>query len=103
MNEIGGKDPLRTLRWTTPLAIIIVGILYICATISWFTAVPLDTIRHSGTLVAALFFTSVFGDDAGALVLPALVALSAFGNLVAGLSTFTSKIIMPYHLTLLRV
>ncbi|KAI5480141.1 High-affinity methionine permease [Pseudohyphozyma bogoriensis] len=51
-NEIKGKDPLKTLRWTTPLSVIVVGILYIFATIR-------------------------------ARVLPALVAVSAFGNLVA--------------------
>ena len=44
---------------------------------------PLDTIRSSGTILAGLFFTEVFGDHAGARVLPALVALSSFGNILA--------------------
>ncbi|ORY81204.1 high affinity methionine permease [Leucosporidium creatinivorum] len=82
-NEIGGKNPLKTLRWTTPLAVIIVGTLYIFATMAYFAAVPLEKIKSSGTLVAALYFTEVFGERAGARVLPALVAISAFGNLVA--------------------
>lgn len=51
-NEIGGKDPLKTLRWSAPLSDIIVGILYIMCTISWFAAVPLEKIKTSGTLVS---------------------------------------------------
>lgn len=82
-NEIGGKDPLKTLRWTAPLSVVVVGILYHFATIAWFAAVPLEKIKGSGTLVAALFFTEVSGPNAGARVLPALVAVSSFGNLVA--------------------
>lgn len=45
-------------------------------------AVPLEKIRTGGTLVAALFFKEVFGEYAGAQILPVFVALSAFGNLM---------------------
>ncbi len=44
---------------------------------------PLETIRSSGTILAGLFFTEVFGNHAGARVLPALVSLSSFGNILA--------------------
>lgn len=76
--------------------------LYVLANVAYFAAVPAAEIKKSGTLVAALFFSKaraahtessrpatdhtelqVFGETAGARVLPALVSLSAFGNLIA--------------------
>lgn len=49
--------------------------------VAYFAAVPLEQIRTGGTLIAAKFFTAVFGSYAGTKVLPVFVALSAFGNL----------------------
>lgn len=55
----------------------------ILATVAYFAAVPLDTIRSSGTILAGLFYTEVFGTQAGARVLHAMFALSSFGNIIA--------------------
>lgn len=45
--------------------------------VAYFAAVPLDTFRKSGQLIAAVFFERVFGDYAGRRVLPVFVALSS--------------------------
>ncbi|KAK4706086.1 replication factor C subunit 2/4, partial [Phenoliferia sp. Uapishka_3] len=81
MNEV--KDPVKTLRWAAPASLSLVSVLYILANVAYLAAVPKDEIKSSGTLVAALFFSKVFGESAGSRVLPALVSLSAFGNLIA--------------------
>ncbi len=51
--------------------------------VAYFAAVPLEEAQASGQLLAAKFFSNVFGDYAGNRVLPVFVALSAFGNLVS--------------------
>jgi amino acid transporter len=47
------------------------------------SAVPKEEIRKSSLLTAALFFEKVFGNHASARALPALVAISAIGNILA--------------------
>ncbi|KAJ6534272.1 amino acid transporter [Mycena capillaripes] len=81
INEI--KNPVATVRSASSAALGLVSILYVLANVAYFAAVPAATIKTSGTLVAGLFFTNVFGRHAGARIFPALVALSAFGNLMA--------------------
>ena len=51
--------------------------------VAYIAAVPTEEAKKSGQLLAAKFFTAVFGDYAGARVLPVFVAMSAFGNLVS--------------------
>lgn len=79
MNEV--RDPVRTLKSAAPAAMIVVTGTYLLINLAYFSVVPLEEIRNSGQLVAALFFTRVFGDVAGRIVLPALVAVSALGNI----------------------
>ncbi|KAK6992933.1 amino acid transporter-like protein [Favolaschia claudopus] len=85
MNEIGGSaaERVRTIRSASGVSLGVVSVLYVLANVAYFAAVPGETIKESGTLVAGLFFTNVFGQHAGARVLPALISLSAFGNLMA--------------------
>ena len=45
--------------------------------------VPKSDIMTSGVTVASLFFTNVFGHAKGVKVFNLLIALSAFGNLIA--------------------
>lgn len=52
------------------------------ANVAYFAAVPASAIRESGELAAALFFEAVFGTKA-AKGLPALIAVSAAGNIMA--------------------
>lgn len=75
------KNPLPTLKKVAPLSLLIVSILYILANVAFFAAVPAEDIRNSDTLAAALFFEAVFGK--GAKGLPALIAVSAAGNIMA--------------------
>ncbi|KAJ7182389.1 amino acid/polyamine transporter I [Mycena crocata] len=81
INEI--NNPLVTVRSASSAALGIVSVLYVLVNVAYFAAVPAATIKKSGTLVAGLFFTNVFGRHAGARIFPALVSLSAFGNLIA--------------------
>lgn len=75
------QKPFKTLRFAAPVSLAIVSVLYILANVAYFAAVPADLIASSGELTAALFFQAVFG-DAGRF-LPALVAVSAAGNIMA--------------------
>ncbi|KAF2227757.1 high affinity methionine permease [Elsinoe ampelina] len=79
-NEIKNSFPL--LKKVAPISLIIVFILYVLANVAYFAAVPAAQIRESGELAAALFFEAVFGTRA-ARGLPALVAVSAAGNIMA--------------------
>ncbi|KAJ7753448.1 amino acid/polyamine transporter I [Mycena metata] len=81
INEI--ENPIPTAQSASSAALGLVSVLYVLANVAYFAAVPAATIKTSGTLVAGLFFTNVFGRHAGARVFPALVSLSAFGNLIA--------------------
>lgn len=55
VNEIGGKDPLKTLRWTTPLAVIVVGIL--CAFFFPFFDRNVLTNRELSDICATVIFS----------------------------------------------
>ncbi|KAL2193928.1 amino acid/polyamine transporter I [Corynascus similis CBS 632.67] len=77
------KNPKRTLTIAAPLAIGGVTILYVLANVAYFAAVSKSDLATSEVLVAGLFFRNVFGDSAGARSLPAFVALSNMGNVLA--------------------
>ncbi|KAL1642071.1 hypothetical protein SLS58_005659 [Diplodia intermedia] len=80
MNEI--KDPVRTIRRSAPLSLLIVAVLYMLCNVAYFAAVPKEDIMESEQVAASLFFTAIFGATA-AKGLNILVVLSAFGNLVS--------------------
>ncbi|KAG9203073.1 hypothetical protein G6514_003595 [Epicoccum nigrum] len=88
-NEI--KNPFSLLKKVAPLSLIIVFILYVLANVAYFAAVPAAEIRESGELAAALFFEAVFGTKA-AKGLPALIAVSAAGNIMAVIIGATRQI-----------
>lgn len=77
------KHPKKTLAVAAPLAIGGVTILYILANVAYFAAIPKAELATSEVLVAGLFFRNVFGNSAGARSLPAFVALSNLGNVLA--------------------
>jgi len=76
------KNPVRTLRIAAPVAIGIVGVLYMLANIAYFAAVPREEILSSGRILAASFFRNVFGRRAER-ALSVFVALSAYGNVLS--------------------
>lgn len=80
LNEV--KDPVRTLRSVTMTALLTACIMYFLVNVAYFLVVPLEELKGSGELIAALFFQRVFGARFGGRILPLAVALSAFGNVL---------------------
>ena len=80
LNEV--KDPVRTLKSMAPTALLTVTIFYLMLNIAYFIVVPLEEIKSSGELIAALFFQRIFGASVGSTLLPILVAISGAGNVM---------------------
>lgn len=79
VNEI--KHPVRTLKIAGPLGLGICGASFLFANISYFAAATPEEVSNSGQTVASLFMSKVFGSVAQR-VLSALIATSAFGNVM---------------------
>ncbi|KAI9003636.1 amino acid/polyamine transporter I [Gaertneriomyces semiglobifer] len=77
------KHPKRTLAIAAPSAVAGATVLYTLANVAYFAAIPKAELAESGVIVAGLFFRNVFGDTAGAKALPAFVAISNLGNVLA--------------------
>jgi amino acid transporter len=80
MNEV--KDPIRTLKSAAPIGLLTAFVLYLLINVAYFLVVPLDEIKQSGELIAALFFERTFGPTVGRTILPLAVAISAGGNVM---------------------
>jgi len=80
LNEV--RDPVRTLKSAATTALVTSCVLYFLINVAYFLVVPLDEIKHSGELIAALFFERTFGPRIGAVFLPLAVATSAIGNVM---------------------
>jgi amino acid transporter len=80
LNEV--KNPVRTLKSVSITALITACILYTLVNVAYFIVVPLDEIKSSGELIAALFFERCFGPGLGKKILPLAVALSGAGNVM---------------------
>jgi amino acid transporter len=76
------RNPRRTLKTAAPAAMITIFVFYMLLNVAYFVVVPLDEIKSSGELVAALFFNRILGPGIGARVLPVLIAFSAAGNVM---------------------
>ncbi|KAH7383448.1 amino acid permease-domain-containing protein [Cadophora sp. MPI-SDFR-AT-0126] len=85
LNEV--KDPVGTLKRVVPAALATACILYLLVNCAYFAVVPLDEVKESGQLIAALFFERVFGQNVGKTILPLAIAISAAGNVMV--VTFT--------------
>ncbi|EAW11065.1 high affinity methionine permease [Aspergillus clavatus NRRL 1] len=81
VNEV--KNPVKTLRWSAPISLLLVATLYILANIAYFSAVTKDEILNSKVVAASIFFQKVFGTSGASRALNILICLSAFGNLLA--------------------
>ncbi|KAK7743363.1 low-affinity methionine permease [Diatrype stigma] len=80
LNEV--KDPVRTLKSVSITALVTACLLYLLANVAYFAVVPIEEIKESGQLIAALFFERTFGVNVGRRILPLAVALSAGGNVM---------------------
>ncbi|KAL1871905.1 methionine permease [Diaporthe australafricana] len=76
------KNPVRTLKIAAPLAVGVIGILYMLVNISYFAAVPKEEMLAAKRLVAASLFRNVMGPTAER-ALSVFVALSALGNVLS--------------------
>ncbi|RYP66507.1 hypothetical protein DL769_006018 [Monosporascus sp. CRB-8-3] len=80
LNEV--RDPVRTLKSVSITALLTAWSPYLLANIAYFAVVPIEEIKASGQLVAALFFERTFGVNVGRRILSLAVALSAGGNVM---------------------
>lgn len=93
MNEV--KDPVKTLKSAATTALLTAAILYLLVNVAYFLVVPLEDIKDSQELIAALFFERTFGAQVGRVLLPLAVAVSAAGNVMV--VTFSHVSLMVYH------
>ena len=80
LNEV--KNPVRTLKTMAPTALLTVAVFYLMLNVAYFIVVPLEEIKDSGELIAALFFEKMFGTGVASKLLPILVAVSGAGNVM---------------------
>jgi amino acid transporter len=80
LNEV--KNPVKTLKSVAPAALLTSCILYLLVNIAYFLVIPMEEIKQSGELIAALFFERTFGPTVGRTILPLAVATSAIGNVM---------------------
>lgn len=84
---VGESNPKKTknlFRFFIPAVVTFVFILYILIVTAYYAGIgDIDEIKESGTLIAGLYFQSIFGTKAATKTLNVLVALSAFGHLLA--------------------
>ncbi|KAL4796345.1 amino acid/polyamine transporter I [Aspergillus venezuelensis] len=76
------RDPIWTVKTVCPAALLTSGALYLLANASYFLVVPVDEIKESGELVAALLFDRLFGPRVGGTLFPLAIAISAAGNVM---------------------
>ncbi|OCK75789.1 hypothetical protein K432DRAFT_408720 [Lepidopterella palustris CBS 459.81] len=77
------RNPVKRIRTYGFISILVVSVLYILANVAYFAAVPNKTLTGSSQVVASIFFQHVFGSSHAVKGLNILIALSAFGNLIA--------------------
>ncbi|KAJ8580463.1 amino acid transporter [Rhizopogon salebrosus TDB-379] len=83
LGEVRTPDPVRTVRKAGLLSLLVVTCLFFFVNVAYVAAVPKEEMSSSGQLVAVLFFQRVFGRGFAAQILPIMVALSCFGNIIA--------------------
>lgn len=95
------KNPVKTLKPATTTALVISCVLYLLVNVAYLLVVPIEDIKHSGELVAALFFERVFGDRVGKVLLPLAIETSASGKVMAVIFSHVSGYcsIIRYFLT----
>ena len=99
LNEV--KNPVRTLKTVAPIALLTACVLYLAINLAFVSVIPLDEVKRSNELIAALFFEKL---GYGRWYLPLLIALSAAGNvmvvtfsLVSPISTTVTTTLNPIY------
>lgn len=80
LNEV--KNPVRTLKSVGPIALATACVMYMLVNVAYLAVVPLEEIKQTRELIAALFFEKLFGAGFGNKFLPLAIALSAVGNVM---------------------
>ncbi|EGV61624.1 methionine permease [Yamadazyma tenuis ATCC 10573] len=76
------RDPYKVLTRSAPLAVLITTVLYFLVILSYLVVIPKQEIMSSGVLIAGIFFNKIFGQNITSRVLPLLIAVSNFGNVL---------------------
>ncbi|KAE8346699.1 hypothetical protein BDV24DRAFT_147360 [Aspergillus arachidicola] len=87
VNEI--KNPIKTLRWSAPFSLLLVTSLYILVNVAYFSAASREEILNSKQIAAGVFFQKVFGTNGASRALNVLICISAFGNLMAVMVSYS--------------
>jgi len=77
LNEV--KNPVRTIKSVGPAALVTACVMYVLINLAYLSVVPLEEIKQSRELIAALFFQRL---GFGRAFLPIAIALSAAGNVM---------------------
>ncbi|KAG2412509.1 hypothetical protein HFD88_010066 [Aspergillus terreus] len=80
VNEV--RNPVKTLKWSAPTALLVTATLYILANIAYFSAGTKEEILNSKAVAASVFFEKVFGTSSASRALNFFIAVSVFGNLL---------------------
>ncbi|KKA27989.1 hypothetical protein TD95_003291 [Thielaviopsis punctulata] len=80
MNEI--KNPVQTLRSASIAALATCCLLFLLTNVAYLCVVPIEEIKNSGEMIAALYFERLFGSSIGRRLLPLVIAVSAGGNVM---------------------
>ncbi|KAK6350956.1 hypothetical protein TWF718_004136 [Orbilia javanica] len=85
------KNPTKTLKWSAPIAVSLVSILYILANIAYFAALTKqDMIQGTANAVAVTFFQRMrVADGFANIAVPVFIGLSALGNVFAASFAFS--------------
>lgn len=78
------QNPIKAIKIYSAISLSIVYALYLFANVAYLAAVPLAELKSSKQTAASLFFIKVFGSSGAVKGLNFLIAISAFGNLLAG-------------------
>ncbi|KAK6816092.1 hypothetical protein RU639_009276 [Aspergillus parasiticus] len=87
VNEI--KNPVKTLRWSAPFSLLLVTSLYVLVNVAYFSAASREEILNSKQIAAGVFFQKVFGTNGASRALNVLICISAFGNLMAVMVSYS--------------
>ncbi len=55
------RDPVRTIKRTAPLAMLLITLIYMLVNIAYYAVVDKEEILGSGRIAAALFFGKLWG------------------------------------------
>ena len=91
LNEV--KNPRSNPQdCRTPIALLTACVLYLAINLAFVSVIPLDEVKRSNELIAALFFEKL---GYGRWYLPLLIALSAAGNVMVVTFSLVSPISTP--------